>query len=212
MIKILLLANGPLRRQGFVNILNQTAFGKPVEVSIAMSRREALVQLESKNWHALIIDLDFDNSPVFDLIANVRRTYSSLPILAFDFAPQPTRLARALRSGASGISGNVDREEDIHHAVRTILLGRKYVHSSCTESIFDAVMNNDVPSHELLSNREMQTLSLVLAGKKRCQIAEAMSINSKTVSVYRTRLMKKLNLFTTEGLIRYGIEHNIGTY
>jgi len=91
-----------------------------------------------------------------------------------------------------------------------VLTGRTYVHSGCAEFILDAVMNKDVPLHEGLSNREMQTLSLVLAGKKRCQIAEVMSISRKTVSVYRTRLMKKLNLFTTEGLIRYGIEHNIG--
>jgi len=211
MINILVLVNGALRRQGFVGILNQAAFGKPVNVVLAMSRQEGLTQLERKNWHALIIDLDFDDAPAFELIANVRKHYRSLPILAFDFSAEPHRLARALRSGASGIAGKIDREEDIRHAVKAVLTGRKYIHSDCAEFIVDAMMyKEDTPTHEGLSNREMQTLSLVMAGKKRCQIAEAMAISTKTVSVYRTRLMQKLNLFTTEGLIRYGIEHHIG--
>jgi two-component system invasion response regulator UvrY len=207
MYRILVLANGALRKQGFANILKEKVFDMPVEVSLAKTRKEAERVLGKRNWHALIVDLDFDNTQNFDLIETTRKKQISLPILVFDLASPSDRIARALRSGATGIIGNVEQTEDIQQAVRTILTGRRYVHSDLSEALYDVVMNNDTPLHEDLSNRELETLSLLLSGKKRSQIAKIMSVSCKTVSVYRTRLMKKLCLTTTEGLIRYGLEN-----
>ena len=41
------------------------------------------------------------------------------------------------------------------------------------------------------------------------EIAAQLSLSPKTVSTYRLRLLEKLDLKTTSGLIRYAIEHGI---
>jgi two-component system invasion response regulator UvrY len=207
--KILVLANGVFLRQGFINILENGLLGKVTKVTLASTRQEAWSLLKD-GWNAVLMDLDFDRMPIFDLIADIKKTYSALPIMAFDFKPESDRVVRALRSGANGILGNVDKLDDVHLAIRTVLAGRPYVHPASIKWLCKALANNDSPPlHESLSNKELQTLSLIVAGKQRNQIAKLMSISDKTVSVYRGRVLKKLNLSSTEGLIRYGIEHNI---
>jgi DNA-binding NarL/FixJ family response regulator len=51
----------------------------------------------------------------------------------------------------------------------------------------------------------MEVLELLAAGKTVNQVAKELSLSSKTISTYRTRLLQKLNLRTTADLIRYSI-------
>jgi len=48
------------------------------------------------------------------------------------------------------------------------------------------------------------------AGKSIHEIAAEFSLSPKTVSTYRSRLLKKLNLKTTADIIHYVIENQLG--
>ena len=52
-----------------------------------------------------------------------------------------------------------------------------------------------------LSTREIEVLNLISAGKRNKDIAETLHINEKTVSTYKTRLLKKLNVDNVADLI-----------
>ena len=52
-----------------------------------------------------------------------------------------------------------------------------------------------------LSTRETEVLNLLSAGKRNKDIAEALDINEKTVSTYKTRLLKKLKVDNVADLI-----------
>lgn len=57
-----------------------------------------------------------------------------------------------------------------------------------------------------LSRRERQVLSAFASGMKGKDIAKQLSINVKTVSTYKSRLLSKLGLRTPGDLIRYATE------
>jgi len=63
----------------------------------------------------------------------------------------------------------------------------------------------DRPPHTALTNREYQVLWMLAEGKTVKQIAATLSLSIKTVSTYRTRILKKMHLKTTAELIRYAI-------
>ncbi|MDX1272772.1 response regulator transcription factor, partial [Bizionia paragorgiae] len=60
--------------------------------------------------------------------------------------------------------------------------------------------NNDA-FYKKLSTREVEVLKLLSIGKRNKEVAEELSINEKTVSTYRSRLMKKLNVTNLVDLI-----------
>ena len=73
-------------------------------------------------------------------------------------------------------------------------------------------MKSNIVEHspmEALSSREREILQLVGDGKTSREIAERLSISSKTVDTYRSRLMRKVNVKNMAGLIKFAIYHDI---
>jgi two-component system, NarL family, invasion response regulator UvrY len=64
-------------------------------------------------------------------------------------------------------------------------------------------------SDERLSFREREVLQMLAGGSTVSEIATRLTLNVKTVSTYRERLLRKLKLATTAQLVRYGINHHI---
>ena len=69
--------------------------------------------------------------------------------------------------------------------------------------------DSDRPAHEKLSDREYQTLCMIASGKTPTEIAEALNLSVKTVSVYRARLLEKMNLRNNAELTHYGLKHGL---
>ena len=73
--------------------------------------------------------------------------------------------------------------------------GRRYITEELADSLAASLTGNlDAPAHEVLSDREFQTLCLIAAGKTLAQIGDELAVSPKTISVYRARLLAKLNL------------------
>jgi DNA-binding CsgD family transcriptional regulator len=53
--------------------------------------------------------------------------------------------------------------------------------------------------------REREVLQLVAEGKTTKEIAHALGIGVKTADSHRTRMMRKLDIHETAGLVRYAI-------
>jgi two-component system invasion response regulator UvrY len=61
----------------------------------------------------------------------------------------------------------------------------------------------------VLSPRETEILTLLAKGMNRQEIAQALTINEKTVSTYKARLLQKLDARTTVDLLRLAAEEGL---
>jgi DNA-binding NarL/FixJ family response regulator len=59
--------------------------------------------------------------------------------------------------------------------------------------------------HESLSNRELEVMRMVAAGKSLKEIAGALSLSVKTVGAYHTRLLDKMGLKSDVEITRYAL-------
>ena len=64
-------------------------------------------------------------------------------------------------------------------------------------------------AHHSLSEREMEVLQLIGAGKSLKEIAAMLSLSVKSVGTYRARVLEKMAMSTNADLIRYVIENNL---
>lgn len=60
-----------------------------------------------------------------------------------------------------------------------------------------------------MSPRERQVLQLVAECKTTKEVASFLDITVKTAETYRTRIMEKLDIHETAGLVRYAIRRGL---
>ena len=64
-------------------------------------------------------------------------------------------------------------------------------------------------SHQRLSPREAEVLTMILEGRRLKEIAAKLDISVKTVTTHRSRLLRKLGLEDNLGLYRYGVRNGL---
>jgi two-component system, NarL family, response regulator NreC len=69
--------------------------------------------------------------------------------------------------------------------------------------------STDPDTLETLSQREREILKLVADGKTSREIAERLSISSKTVDTYRSRLMNKIGVKNLVGPVKFAIRRGL---
>ena len=107
--------------------------------------------------------------------------------------PEQQFARRALKGGAAGYLTKDSVTEELKEAVKKILVGGRYVSATLAEKLaVDLRPGAETPLHELLSDREFQVLKLIASGQRLSDIAAALSLSPKTVSVYRARILEKM--------------------
>ena len=166
--------------------------------------------LRDKQVDVLVIDVAMPGKNGIDALKQLVGERPGLKALVVSMYPEDQFALRALKAGASGYLTKTSGPDRLVDAVRTIAAGRKFV----TPEVAQALANNvaggsEALPHTALSDREFQTLRLIASGKKLAAIADEMAISVKTVSVYRARLLEKMQMKSTAELTRYAVEHKL---
>ena len=110
----------------------------------------------------------------------------------------------------SGYVNKSSAPEKLAEAIQQVARGRRYITPEVAESLAASLSEPESRKpHELLSDREFQTLRLIASGRKLSEIADELAISPKTVSVYRARVLEKLKLRTNTELARYAVANEL---
>ncbi len=145
-----------------------------------------------------------------EVLKRLRRKAPRVPVLMFSMYREDQYAVRALKAGAAGYLSKTSNAAEMMNAVRQVAAGRKYVSAQMAEALADYVsLDGDQLPHERLSDREYQTLCMLGSGKRLTDIAHALSLSVKTVSVYRSRLLEKMGLSNNAELTYYVMSNNL---
>ena len=124
--------------------------------------------------------------------------------------PEDQYALRCLKAGAQGYANKAGNPIELIEAVRVVQAGRKYLTPEVAQMLADSLAQAtpEVP-HASLSEREMQTLQKIASGKRLTDIAEELMLSPKTVSVYRARVLQKLQLTNNAELTVYAIRNSL---
>ena len=208
MIRIVIADDHAILRQGVRQIL--LAQSDMDVVGEAANYSEVMQQVRREECDVLLLDIAMPGKNGIDTLKQVKQEYPKLSVLVLSMYPEDQYAIRALKAGASGYLTKVTAADQLVQAIRQVTRGRRYITAELAESLAANISGNqDVPAHELLSDREFQTLRQIAAGRTLAQIGEELALSPKTVSVYRARLLAKLQLSTNAELTRYALEHNL---
>jgi DNA-binding NarL/FixJ family response regulator len=158
----------------------------------------------------LVMDVALPGKDGIEILKLLHQETPRLRVLIVSMYPEEQYAVRAFRAGASGYLNKASAPEKLLEAVNQIIAGRKYV----TPEIAQALIENlNAPTegdpHERLSDREFQTMRMIASGKRLSDIAEALALSPKTVSVYRARVLEKMGMGNNAELTHYAIKHGL---
>lgn len=206
MIKILIADDHAIVRKGLVQILADNP--DVIAVDEASDGQEALVKVNGGDFDLVLLDISMPGRGGLDVLKELKTRNPRLPVLILSMHPEEQYAVRALRSGASGYLTKGSASEELVNAIRKVLSGGKYISSSLAEKLADALnIHTEKKLHETLSNREYQVLRMVGAGKTATEIAAEMSLSVKTISTFRTRMLRKMGMTNNAELTRYAINN-----
>ena len=193
MIRVFVADAHPIIHKGL-----KAAFRNSNEISIVgkgLRFLDMLDCLNSKKVDIVILELEL---PGFEEIRTLRRLkdqYSNVRFLIFTSLSEEIYAISALKYGASGFLCKKSPLKRLKDAILKISTGGVYITNELAEHMaFNEAGVNQSALINRLSEREIQVLRLLLSGNRNKEIAIKLSISDKTVSTYRSRLMKKLKV------------------
>src|SRR5262245_48663207 len=158
----------------------------------------------------LLLDIHLPGRSGLDVMHTLKDEGNPIKVLVVSMYPEDQYALRALRAGAFGYVNKGGDPQVLVQAVRTVAQGRKYVTPEIAQMLVESLTApvNESP-HERLSDRELQTLTMIASGKRLSDIAEELKLSPKTVSVYRARVLEKLGLNNNSELTVYAIRNGL---
>ncbi|MBI4419646.1 MAG: response regulator transcription factor [Gemmatimonadetes bacterium] len=208
MIRVILADDHSLVRAGLRELL---AVDPAIEVvGEAADGTELLQRIQAINAHVLLLDIGMPGPGVVELLRRAVAIRPHLRVLVVSMYPESEMAVRAIEAGAAGYLTKSQSPETLVAAVRHVHDGGRYVSTELGERLAAELQARRTPgSARGLSPREHQILTWLGRGKSLKEIAATLSVSPKTVSTYRSRLLRKLRLKTNADLIRYVIDHDL---
>ena len=208
-MRVLCVDDHAIFRQGVKQILLQ--HDRQMKIGEAPTAQKALELVREARWDVVILDLSLPDRSGLQLLTELKREQPDLPVLILSMHADDEYAVRALRNGAAGYVTKESAPEELITAVEKVTRGGRYMTPALAEKDAFAVASpaNVEKPHHALSEREMEILRLIGAGRSLKEIAAMLSLSVKSVGTYRARVLDKMSMATNADLIRYVIENNL---
>lgn len=206
MIRIFIADDHAMMREGLRRII--AGADDMRIVAEAVDGAEVIRNIEGAQCDLLMLDMTMPGIGGIDLIREVRKIRPNLPILILSMHNTGKIITAALRAGANAYLTKDSDPDSLVDVIRKVAQGGRYIDPGIAAEIVFEGTGGKQP-HEYLSKRENQIFHMIVAGRTTNQIADALAINSKTVSTYKRRIMDKMKTGSTADLVRYAVAHHL---
>lgn len=208
MIKIAIADDHAIIRAGLAQIISETPDMQVI--AEANSGDEALSIICNEAWDVFLLDIAMPGKNILDLIRTAKQQFPKRALLIISSYSEDQYAFRMLRAGADGYLTKSSAPEQLIDAIRNLSEGGKFTDTKLTQKLVaEHLTNPDCPAHHTLTDREFQVFCAVSKGKRLNDIAEEMTLSAKTISTYRIRLLKKLNLTNNADIVQYAMKFGL---
>jgi two-component system response regulator NreC len=204
--RILLADDHQVVRQGLRALLESAGFAV---VGEAADGHEAVRLAQSLRPDVCVLDLAMPQLNGLDAAAAILRASATTKTVLLTMHTEDRYVSEALKAGVRGYVLKTQASSDLVQAIREVARGMTYLSPGVSQAVVEAYLaKSDLPP-DPLTLRERQVLQLVAEGKTTKEVARLLGVSVKTAESHRTRIMAKLNIHETAGLVRYAIRNGL---
>lgn len=203
---VLLADDHQIVRQGVRALLERERFNVVAEAS---DGQEAVRLAERTRPDVAVLDLSMPTLNGIDAGREILKVSPRTRFLLLTMHTEEHHILEALRAGARGCVTKSQASEHLVQAIREVCADGVYLSPSVSGAVVQAYLAGTALPYEPLTARERQVLQLVAEGKTTKEVAVILGISVKTAESHRTRMMEKLDIHSTAGLVHYAIRRGL---
>jgi DNA-binding NarL/FixJ family response regulator len=212
-IRVLLLDDHPVVRDGFKRLLLQT--GQIDVVGDFGDAEQALLACRQQAPDVVVLDLSLGPVHGLDWMLTLLRQQPQTRVLVFSMHDAAPLVKRALSLGASGFVSKQAQPDSLVSAVLAVSRGERYLSADLA---LRAEQQQRGPGPQLDSNedllatltpKEWAVFRGLAQGQSVAAIADQLGLSAKTVSNHQTTIKEKLRVETTAALVHIALNHTV---
>ena len=193
MIKVLIADNHPIVRLGIKSVLDSASDFEVID-DVATTT-ELFSSLKKASPDVVILEMDIPEINGIATLRKIKQEYPEIKVLIYSGQSEDVYALSTIRAGAFGYLSKTADLDYIISAVRKVSEGSMFITNELAQRLaFDEGTQKPRRFFRKLSTREVEVLKLLASGKRNKDVAQGLNLNEKTVSTYKARLMKKLNV------------------
>ena len=185
-------------------------------VAEARDGKEAVAGAFDKRPDVAIIDHEMPNMTGIEVARRIREQQQTTEILIFTMHDSEVLALQAFRAGARAFLLKSDANKMLLAAVESLLVHKPFYAGSFSnelKSMFSSevkgVTTGRADANQLLSPREKTIVRLVAEGHSNKGVSAILNLSIKTTETHRAAAMRKLNINSTAGLVRYAVRSKL---
>jgi two-component system invasion response regulator UvrY len=206
--RILIVDDHAIVREGLKQILAEVDDIEVAGEADCSSQAMKMARLEP--WDMVLMDISMPDRSGIETLELLKKEHPAIKVLMLSMHRETQYAVRALKSGAAGYLNKQSAPDQLVDAIRLVASGKKYISAELAQELASEISGERVGQpHEGLSNREYQTLCMIASGLPVSAIADKLLLSVKTISMYRARLLKKMQLKNNAELTHYAIKQGL---
>lgn len=190
-LKILIIDDSPIFREGLGRLLNSTHFCKVIDYTSDVD--DAIAIIQKTDPEAVIMDIILSQYDGFAAIQKIFDHKPEIKVLILTNSESEENMLRAIKLGVHGyLLKNVEVSELVH-VLHRLPQGETYVAPGIAAKILKAYTDEN-HRKDYLSPREKEVLKLVVKGLTNKEIARSLDISESTVKNHLTSTMEKFHV------------------
>ena len=179
-------------------------------VAEAVNGKEAIAKAVDSKPDVAIVDYSL---PVLNGIEATRQIHARLPkteILIFTMHDSDVLVEELLDAGARAYLLKSDAKQYLIAAVESLINHKPFFTGRVSEQLLDSYLTTRSRRGEgTLSARERTIVQLIAEGNGNKEMAAILNLSVKTIESHRATAMRKLNVTSTAGIVRYAIRNKL---
>ena len=214
-IKIHLADDHQLLVDGLTNLI--TSNPNYVITGSSTDGTNLIQKVMNEKANILILDINMPNVGGLAVLEEFSTKKPPFDIIVFSCYDDLKLIRESIRFGAKGYLTKQCKSDNILEAINAVSNGEEYFCETVSAKILSAfrnktdnhIVSKDYFVHNNISERELQIIKLISLEFSTDEISNALFISSNTVSSHRKKLIRKLNVKSSIGLVTYAIKHDL---
>jgi len=206
MLRILIADDHEVVRSGLRKMLESNPDWEVV--AEASDGKDAISMALETKPDVVVLDYSMPLINGVEATRQIRARLGKTEVLIFSIHDEEILIRELLSAGARGYVLKSDFKKHLLSAIESLSLHKPFFTAKVSESLLDSFLAQPMPA-STLSDWERRMVQLVAEGHTNKQIAKILNTTFKMVETRRHDVMRKLNLSSWAGLVRYAIRNGL---
>ncbi len=205
-LRILVADDHIVVRQGLRALLERAGFDV---VGEAGDGQEAIRLAEELQPDAAVLDVAMPLLNGIDAARGITKVSPRTRTILLTMYTEGRNVLAGLRAGVRGVVVKSRAFDELLRAIQTVCKGDTYLSPDVSNGVVESYVASGDMREPYLRDRERQVLQLVAEGKTTKEVAAILGISVKTAESHRLKIMERLDIHDTAGLVRYAVREGL---